>query len=194
MRIVSFSDSESYLKWATQLLSSLPDVEAEVYLIDNPILPTSEQITNATAGTSWAQRSIPIVARTEVARIIADFRADIVLGAATGPIVAQLFVSAHLLEHRPALISGLPGMGLPASNKGMNYRRLMDAFITHSFAEVAQYTEVSALTQVPCEIYLSRLPMLRSAGVPRAEGRHRRNPADARVRSAGQGARVAGRS
>lgn len=166
MRIVSFSDSESYLKWATQLLSSLPDVEAEVYLIDNPILPTSEQITNATAGTSWAQRSIPIVARTEVARIIADFRADIVLGAATGPIVAQLFVSAHLLEHRPALISGLPGMGLPASNKGMNYRRLMDAFITHSFAEVAQYTEVSALTQVPCEIYLSRLPMLRSAGVP----------------------------
>ncbi|GAA1846431.1 DUF6716 putative glycosyltransferase [Brevibacterium marinum] len=166
VRIVSFSDSESYLKWATQLLSSLPGIEADVYLIDSPILPTAEQIANATAGTSWAERSIPIVARTEVARIIAEHRADIVLGAATGPIVAQLFVSAHRLEHRPALVSGLPGMGLPASNKGMNYRRLMDAFITHSFAEVAQYTHVSALTQVPCEIYLARLPMLRSEGIP----------------------------
>ena len=27
IRILSVSDSESYLKWATQLLSSLPDVE-----------------------------------------------------------------------------------------------------------------------------------------------------------------------
>ena len=132
MRIVSFSDSESYLKWATQLLSSLPDVEAEVYLIDNPILPTSEQITNATAGTSWAQRSIPIVARTEVARIIADFRADIVLGAATGPIVAQLFVSAHLLEHRPALISGLPRHG-PARQQQGHELSPSDGCVHHSF-------------------------------------------------------------
>ena len=166
IRIVSISDSESYLKWATQLLSSLPGAEAHVYLIDNPILPTDEQITHAIAGTAWAGRRIPVVSRTDLARIIVDHHADIVLGAATGPIVAQLFLTAHMHEHRPALISGLPGMGLPASTKGMNYRRLMDAFITHSFAEVAQYTEVSARTQVPCEIYLARLPMLRSAGVP----------------------------
>lgn len=166
IRIVSVSDSESYLKWATQLLSSLPDVEPHVYLIDNPILPTPEQITHAVAGTDWAGRTIPVVTRTDLARIITDHRADIVLGAATGPIVAQLFLTAHLLDHRPALVSGLPGMGLPASGKGMNYRRLMDAFITHSFAEVAEYTAVSAHTQVPCEILLTRLPMLRSPGIP----------------------------
>lgn len=166
IRIVSVSDSESYLKWATQLLSSLPGVEAYVYLIDSPILPTPEQITHAIAGTAWAGHTIPVVARTDLDRIISDHRADIVLGAATGPIVAQLFLTANLHQHRPALVSGLPGMGLPASKKGMNYRRLMDAFITHSFAEVAQYTEVSALTQVPCEIYLARLPMLRSTEVP----------------------------
>ncbi|MDN6302437.1 MAG: hypothetical protein L0J57_05245 [Brachybacterium sp.] len=166
IRIVSVSDSESYLKWATRLLSSLPGVEAHVYLIDSPILPTDEQITHAVTGTAWAGRRIPVVTRTDLAQIITDHHADIVLGAATGPIVAQLFLTAHLLEHRPALISGLPGMGLPASGKGMNYRRLMDAFIAHSFTEVAQYTEVSARKQVPCEIYLARLPMLRSHGVP----------------------------
>ncbi|WP_226831436.1 MULTISPECIES: DUF6716 putative glycosyltransferase [unclassified Brevibacterium] len=166
IRIVSVSDSESYLKWATQLLTSLPGVEAHVYLIDSPILPTREQVTHAIAGTAWAGRNIPVVTRTDLGRIITDHHADIVLGAATGPVVAQLFLTAHLHEHRPALVSGLPGMGLPASKKGMNYRRLMDGFIAHSFAEVAQYTEVSALTQVPCDIYLARLPMLRSAGIP----------------------------
>ncbi|WP_209371623.1 DUF6716 putative glycosyltransferase [Brevibacterium renqingii] len=166
VRILSVSDSESYLKWATQLLSSLPDVEGRVVLIDNPILPTAEQIASAVAGTAWQHREIPVITRRDLARVIADHSPDIVLGAATGPIVAQVFLTAHMLAHRPALVSGLPGMGLPARSKGMNYRRLMDAFITHSFAEAAAYTEASNRTQVPCEVLLARLPMLRSAGIP----------------------------
>ena len=166
IRILSVSDSESYLKWATQLLSSLPDVEGRVFLVDNPILPTDEQIASAVAGTDWEHREVPVIRRTDLAQVIADHSPDIVLGAATGPIVAQVFLTAHMLTPRPALVSGLPGMGLPASGKGMNYRRLMDAFITHSSAEVAAYTEASTRTQVPCEVLLARLPMLRSAGIP----------------------------
>lgn len=166
IRILSVSDSESYLKWATQLLSTLPDVEGRVFLIDSPILPTDEQIASAVAGTDWQHREIPVISRTDLAQIIADHSPDIVLGAATGPIVAQVFLTAHTRADRPALVSGLPGMGLPASRKGMNYRRLMDAFIAHSTAEVAAYTEASTAAQVPCEVLLARLPMLRSTSVP----------------------------
>lgn len=166
IRILSVSDSESYLKWATQLLSTLPDVEGRVFLIDNPILPTDEQIASAVAGTDWEHREVPVISRADLAQVIADHSPDIVLGAATGPIVAQVFLTAHTRTDRPALVSGLPGMGLPASGKGMNYRRLMDAFIAHSFAEAAAYTEASAQSQVPCEVLLARLPMLRSEGLP----------------------------
>ncbi|WP_166822816.1 DUF6716 putative glycosyltransferase [Brevibacterium limosum] len=166
VRILSVSDSESYLKWATQLLSSLPDVEGRVFLIDNPILPTAEQIASAVAGTDWEHREVPVISRADLAQVIADHSPDIVLGAATGPIVAQVFLTAHTRTDRPALVSGLPGMGLPASGKGMNYRRLMDAFIAHSSAEVAAYTEASARSQVPCEVMLARLPMLRSKRIP----------------------------
>ncbi len=166
VRILSVSDSESYLKWATQLLSSLPDVEGRVFLIDNPILPTAEQIASAVAGTDWEHREVPVISRSDLAQVIADHSPDIVLGAATGPIVAQVFLTAHTRTDRPALVSGLPGMGLPASGKGMNYRRLMDAFIAHSSAEVAAYTEASARSQVPCEVMLARLPMLRSKRIP----------------------------
>ena len=169
IRILSISDSESYLKWATQLLSSLPDVEGRVFLVDNPILPTDEQIASAVAGTDWEHREVPVIARADLAQVIADHSPDIVLGAATGPIVAQVFLTAHTRTDRPALISGLPGMGLPASGKGMNYRRLMDAFIAHSSAEVAAYTEASARSQVPCEVLLARLPMLRSEGIPQLQ-------------------------
>ena len=164
--IVSVSDSESYLKWATQLLSTLPDVEAHVYLVDNPILPTHEQIANAVADTAWQGHEIPVVSRSELGAVISRHRPDIVLGAATGPIVAQLFLTASALDRRPALISGLPGMGLPASGKGMNYRRLMDAFLAHSFTEVSEYRAVSAMRRVPAEVLLGRLPMLRSESVP----------------------------
>lgn len=166
IRILSVSDSESYLKWATQLLSSLPDVEGRVFLVDNPILPTDEQIDSAVAGTDWEHREVPVIARSDLAQVIADHSPDIVLGAATGPIVAQVFLTAHTRTDRPALVSGLPGMGLPASGKGMNYRRMMDAFIAHSSAEVTAYTEASTKSQVPCEVLLARLPMLRSDGIP----------------------------
>lgn len=166
IRILSISDSESYLKWATQLLSSLPDVEGRVFLVDNPILPTDEQIASAVAGTDWEHREVPVITRADLAQVIADHSPDIVLGAATGPIVAQVFLTAHTRTDRPALVSGLPGMGLPASGKGMNYRRLMDAFLAHSSAEVAAYTQASARSQVPCEVLLARLPMLRSEGIP----------------------------
>jgi hypothetical protein len=144
----------------------LPDVEGRVFLIDNPILPTDEQIASAVAGTDWEHREVPVISRADLAQVIADHSPDIVLGAATGPIVAQVFLTAHTRTDRPALVSGLPGMGLPASGKGMNYRRLMDAFIAHSSAEVAAYTEASARSQVPCEVLLARLPMLRSEGIP----------------------------
>ncbi len=164
--IVSVSDSESYLKWATQLLSTLPDVEAHVYLLDYPILPTDEQIANAVAETAWEGHDIPVVPRSELGAVLSRHRPDIVLGAATGPIVAQLFLTASALDPRPALVSGLPGMGLPASGKGMNYRRLMDAFLAHSFTEVGEYRAVSAMRRVPAEILLGRLPMLRSESVP----------------------------
>lgn len=164
--IVSFSDSESYLKWATQLLSTLPDIEAHVYLIDNPILPTDEQIAHAVADTAWEGHDIPVVPRSRLGEIIRSHRPDIVLGAATGPVVAQLFLTASALDPRPGLISGLPGMGLPAGGRGMNYRRLMDAFLAHSFTEKAEYREASAHRRVPAEILLGRLPMLRSEATP----------------------------
>lgn len=170
IRILAFSDSESYLKWATRLLGALPAVDAEVVLVDTPILPTPEQVADAVVGSSWEGRQIRVVPRAEVAAEIARHRPDIVLGSATGPVVAQVFASAVRLGRRagsrPGLVSGLPGMGLPATAKGARYRRLTDMFIAHSVAEAAAYERAYAEAGVPAEVVLGRLPMLGSPGVP----------------------------
>src|SRR5699024_5423182 len=83
IRILSVSDSESYLKCATQLLSSLPDVVGRVFLVDNPILPTDEQIASAVAGTDSQHRVSPVIAPSALAQVIAAPSPDIVLAAAT---------------------------------------------------------------------------------------------------------------
>ncbi|GAA2000670.1 DUF6716 putative glycosyltransferase [Brevibacterium samyangense] len=165
--VVSVSDSESYLKWACHTLDSLgPDFDIHVLLVDSPILPTREQITNAIAGSSWDGRRIRIVNRADLAAEFERLRPDVVLAAATGPVVQQVYATAAHLERRPGLVSGLPGVGLPATSKGMRYRRLGDMFIAHSEHERSAYEEVAERVGVPVEVVLGRLPMLASVEPP----------------------------
>ncbi len=170
--IVSVSDSESYLKWATQPLSTLPDVEAHVYLVDNPILPTDEQIANAVADTAWEGHTIPVVSRRRTRS------SDLPASTGHRPRCRDGPDRRPALPHRerPRTTTRThlraPGMGLPASGKGMNYRRLMDAFLAHSFTEVSEYRAVSAMRRVPAEILLGRLPMLRSESLPEPPAPH----------------------
>ncbi|GAA4282945.1 hypothetical protein GCM10022261_04760 [Brevibacterium daeguense] len=168
--VVSVSDSESYLKWACRTLDALgPDIDAHVWLIDNPILPTPEQVTHATAGSSWEHREIPIVNRSELESELERVTPDIVLAAATGPVVQQIFATGAHLERRPALVSGLPGVGLPATSKGMRYRRIGDAFITHSEHERAEYLAVAQKLGIPVELIVARLPLLESTAPPQPQ-------------------------
>src|SRR5699024_3022213 len=92
---------------------------------------------------------------------------DVVLAAATGPVVEQVFTTAAGLAERPALVSGLPGVGLPATRRGAMHRRWGDAFITHSRHEAEAYAEVYARLRIPARILVSRLPLLASVDPPR---------------------------
>lgn len=165
--IVSISDSESYLKWSAAMLEGLSDdFETHAWLLDNPILPTQEQITNALAGTTFAPENIPVIKRAHLKQSLAALRPDIVLASATGPIVQQIYSTAAFLPHRPGLVSGLPGVGLPATSKGQRYRRLGDLFIAHSEFERQRYEEVISDCGFPVEVVVARLPMLKSIQPP----------------------------
>ncbi|WP_349828213.1 DUF6716 putative glycosyltransferase [Brevibacterium litoralis] len=165
--VVSVSDSESYLKWACRSLDTLgPDFDIHVLLVDNPILPTREQVRNAVAGSSWEGREIPVVKRSGLAATFARLEPDVVLAAATGPVVQQVYATGARMDRRPGLVSGLPGVGLPATSKGIRYRRLGDVFIAHSEREREAYRDVAARNDVDVEVVVGTLPLLHSAHTP----------------------------
>lgn len=167
--LVSISDSESYLKWSASLLDHLrKDFDVHVWLVDNPILPTGEQITNALAGSGFSSAHVPVVKSSELKVALENLRPEVILAAATGPIVQVIYSTAAFLSHRPGLVSGLPGVGLPATSKGQRYRRLGDMFITHSAFEQERYEQVLDKCHFPVEVVVARLPMLKSKKPPRA--------------------------
>ena len=166
-RIVAIADSESYLKWAARVLDSLgPDIDAQLWIIDTPIRPTAGQISHALAGSSWAGTQVPVVERAELHDRLTAAGADVVLAAATGPVVQQIAATAHRLPRRPGLATGLPGIGLPARQKGVRYRRDCDLFLAHSHHEREAYRAAATRAGVPLEITVARLPLLTSTDVP----------------------------
>ncbi|WP_198394239.1 DUF6716 putative glycosyltransferase [Brevibacterium yomogidense] len=164
--VLAIADSESYLKWAAQLLDSLDGFTTRLALVRTPILPTPSQIEGALAGSGRQPRDVPVLDRRGIADTIRASGCDVVLAAATGPVVQQVYGSAARMDPRPALVSGLPGVGLPATRKGQRYRRLGDAFLTHSHREAREYRRVMAALRIPAEVVVTRLPMLRSEGPP----------------------------
>lgn len=164
---IAIADSESYLKWAARMLDSLgPGVDARLWLIDTPIRPTPGQIAHALAGSSWAGGHVPIIDRRDLHDRLTVTSPDVVLAATTGPVVQQIAITAHQLPRRPGLVSGLPGIGLPAHIKGVWYRRDCDLLITHSRHERDAYRDTATQIRVPIEIEVARLPLLRNPNLP----------------------------
>ncbi|OFL68940.1 hypothetical protein HMPREF2757_07065 [Brevibacterium sp. HMSC063G07] len=169
-RLVAVCDSESYLKWAAALLDGLDDsFETDLWIVESPIQPTGEQIANAVAGTSRAEAEVPLVPVSRLEGELSAASPDVVLAAATGPVVQTVYSTAARLPRRPGLVSGLPGVGLPATFKGQRYRRRGDAFIAHSEHERQLYREVNRRLGLPVDVWVGRLPMLKSVGAPQPQ-------------------------
>jgi hypothetical protein len=174
-RVLAVADSDSYLKWAAWTLARLrddggvPAVHAIAVVVRSPLAPTTDQARAAVAGTGLPPPTV--LGPRAVARLVRDTRPDVVLVAATGP-VAELTARTLLRTSRggtrPALVTGLPGMALPATARGTGWRRWADAFVVHSPGEVAPYRTAFARHGVEPALPLARLPFLDVA--PEAAG------------------------
>lgn len=163
-RLLAVVDSDSYLKWGCATLARLrvdSEVDAAVVVLRSPLAPTAEQKAAATAGTGLS--SAPTLGPVSLARRIRAQRPEAVLIAATGPVAdltAAVVVQASRGRSRPVLLSGLPGMSLPASPLAVRHRRWTDGFIVHSHAERAAFADLFRVSGLAPQLALSRLPFL----------------------------------
>jgi hypothetical protein len=165
IRVLAVADSDSYLKWACATLDQIGAPEDEelarsAVLVHTPIVPTTNQIAAAVAGSSVVRP--PVLKLRELRAHVRATQPDVVLVAATGPVaemVARIVVRADP-ANRPVLLSGLPGMALPATPRGAAWRRWCDAFVVHSRHEVTAYLDAFAAQGVSPRIVLTHLPFL----------------------------------
>jgi len=183
-RVLAVADSDSYLKWAVWTLARLRDdglapvdgtagggptpapgragpPQVAAVVVRSPIAPTPDQVGAAVAGTGIAPP--PVLTPHALRRLVRRTRPDVVLVAATGPVaelVARQVARALPAARRPALLTGLPGMALPATPQGTGWRRWCDAFLVHARVEAAPYVEAFARQGARPDLVLTRLPFL----------------------------------
>jgi hypothetical protein len=169
-RVVAIADSDSYLKWSAATLAAMPaGWRTEQWLVRSPIAPSPAQVQAAT--------DLP-VARVSLARALLRLRRetpDVLVLAATGPVV-QAILSFPFLRYRrrrPVLVTGLPGISVPATDRAVAFRSGCDVFVLHSRREVTEFAAIAARLGQELQFGLATLPFIRQV---RQESADRRRP------------------
>lgn len=166
-RLLCFADTDSYIKWAANLLTAVPgDYAVRFVLVASAQLPSHRQLVEALSGTPYAHAKLDVLNHHQMRELVHEWRPDMVFAAARGYIVSayldELFGS---VKNRPVIVSGLPGISVPALANGVRSRRGADVFILHSHEEVKAYQALATRLQIPVQFGLASLPYLNTQNI-----------------------------
>lgn len=154
--MLAVADTDSYLKWGAATLDAMPaHWRTTQVVVDNPVRPSAAQIAAAT------DRRVEVLDRATLLRRVRSERPDVVLLACTGPVVSTLS-NAHVLAgpRRPLLVTGLPGISVPATRRALRARARCDLMLLHSHREVDEFRAKAAAHWPGLVFGLARLPFL----------------------------------
>jgi hypothetical protein len=159
------ADTDSYLKWGAALASQLPDSwSAELVLIRTPAAPSERQRRVALAGTRFSVANVRDLGLDELAGHLAGRRPDAVLLAVRGPLVRVVTPIVGNGANRPVIVSGFPGLTIPAEDKAVIHREQADLVVLHSRREVREFRAIAERLDIDSvEFGLATLPFLRTA-------------------------------
>ncbi|MFT4124597.1 MAG: hypothetical protein QM635_12300, partial [Microbacteriaceae bacterium] len=162
MRVLALADSDSYVKWGAAMLDRMPpEWDRALAVVASTALPTPAQLVAALAGTSWAGRT-PVLTLAALRERVARERPDVVVLAVRGPVVRVLVreVLAAAPAPRPVLVSGLPGVSIPATYQALYYRSQADLVLLHSRRELRAFAGLALQHRMPQRFALASLPFL----------------------------------
>jgi hypothetical protein len=156
IRVLAIADTDSYLKWSAATLDALPGSwESTQLIIKNPVMPSAAQIR------AVSSQHVEVLTNAELVRRIRLECPDVVLLACTGPVVAALTVQRVFWgSARPVLVTGLPGISVPATSRAVRSRATCDLFLLHSMREVVDFAEIGAQVAPALIFGLASLPFL----------------------------------
>lgn len=156
MKIIAVADSDSYLKWSLATLRALPGHwDSTQLVIDSPVRPSTRQM--AAAG----HDQLEMLGYGRVLERIRVERPDVMLLACTGPVVSA--ITGHRLfrrTDRPVVVTGLPGISIPATIRAVTARAGCDLLVLHSHREITAFTALVSEQSLDLRLGLARLPFL----------------------------------
>ena len=169
---IAIVDSDSYTKWGVSVLAAMPGTwEKKVILIHTAVAPSAQQLATAIAGTGFEPGDVTSLAVSDVIQAVRDARPDVVLVSMLGPAATVVLRDIHAMPNRPVLITGLPGISIPATEKAILRRVQADLFLLHSKREVRAFDELAAQLGVYGRFALSRLPFMTADPASRTPGK-----------------------
>lgn len=173
LRVVAIADADSFVKWSAALLDAVPEplegpgIRRHMLLVRTPLTVSREQEQMALAGTSLGDASVTRVEFGEVAGWLQGHMPDVVVLAGRGPFVRLIARVIDRLKHRPVVVSGLPGMSIPAQRGALEYRRESDLLVLHSHREIRAFEALGDRIGMPVPLALATLPYARTRALMR---------------------------
>ncbi|GAA1859174.1 DUF6716 putative glycosyltransferase [Microbacterium koreense] len=162
MRIVAVADTDSYVKWAAALLGAAPpEWDVRLRVLETPLAVSASQQRSALAGSGLRPAAVERVTPGELNRRLRDDPPDAVLLAARGPLVRVLAKQVASLTPRPVIVTGLPGISIPATRKAVLFRTQCDLFVLHSHREITAFARLAAEEGFAQTFALASLPFAR---------------------------------
>ncbi|MDN5725283.1 MAG: hypothetical protein L0G99_05035 [Propionibacteriales bacterium] len=164
-RVLAVTDSDSYLKWTAATVAALPsDWDTELVVIANPVAPSAGQRAAALGADTAVVPELRLGAVID--KIVAE-SPDVLLLGATGPVLHMITRHTDLRgPDRPVIMTGLPGISIPATERAIGFRRMCDLFVLHSAREVTDFAALAAEEAPHLRFGLATLPFLPSGPAP----------------------------
>lgn len=164
LRVVALADTDSYVKWAAALLGSLPvGSDVRLLVVETPLAVSATQLQSALVGSGIEPSHVRRVSFQELPQAVAEWEPDAVIVAARGPVVRVLIAAVAELDPRPVIVSGLPGISIPATTAAIIHRTQSDLFILHSTREVNAFRVLAHRRGLAQRFALARLPFAQMA-------------------------------
>ncbi|NUT58804.1 MAG: hypothetical protein HOQ00_08185, partial [Agromyces sp.] len=160
-RLLVLADSDSYVKWGAALASTLPDAwTATLVILASPVMPSGRQLADALAGTRFTSGDVRVIHLDDLESLVDDEQPHAVLLSLRGPFVRVVAPMLQRRADRPALLSGFPGLTIPAVPKAVIYREQTDLIVLHSRREVREFEANALDLGVDPGLGLATLPFL----------------------------------
>lgn len=162
MRVIALADSDSYAKWAAALLGRLPaEWQVRLVVVRTAKEPSAAQLATALHGSGISPGEVERMAFDSAVGLVTSERPDVVVAATIGPL-ADLLSDRILATStvRPVVVSGIPGIALPARRKALVYRSQADLLVLHSKRELRHFARLAVAHGFRHEFALATLPFL----------------------------------